>query len=153
MSTHPIAFSAMLFTLAACATGVAPSETATASVETKLEADARRGAPVSRLCFARNISGFSEASKTSVVVREGLDHFQIETFGNCSDLKRAQSLAIDSMSSCLSRGDSIVPIQSAFGVVNSGIAPMRCRVRNIFAWSPEADDTASDETLPETEES
>lgn len=142
MLTHRIAFAAMLLTVTACATATTP-EALEARERAKAEAvfadDPRRGDEVKRLCFASQIDSFGETTKRAVVVREGSDHYLIETFAGCFDLDWAQSLAIESATSCLSKGDRILAFDSAFVRHDDIGHPQSCRVKAIYEWDRDAE--------------
>ncbi|MDJ0920714.1 MAG: DUF6491 family protein [Henriciella sp.] len=122
--------------LVGCATET--SSTDTASVESE-QVDPRRGEEVNRICFASNIDGFSETTRTTVVVREGRDHFLIETFGACDpSLDHAISIAFDTFSGCVTRGDDIIAFDSLSGHSHGGIGPRSCKIKRIYAWDPDA---------------
>jgi hypothetical protein len=144
MLTHRIAFAAMLLTVTACATATTP-EALEARERAKAEAvfadDPRRGDEVKRLCFASQIDSFGETTKRAVVVREGGDHYLIETFAGCFDLDWAQSLAIDSATSCLSKGDRILAFDSAFVRHDDVSHPQSCRVKTIYEWDRDAEES------------
>jgi len=126
-----------LLTGRACAAATTP-EALEARERAKAEAvfadDPRRGDEVKRLCFASQIDSFGETTKRAVVVREGGDHYLIETFGGCFDLDWAQSLAIDSATSCLSKGDRILAFDSAFVRHDDVGRRHSCRVKAIYEW-------------------
>lgn len=144
MLTHRIAFAAMLLTVTACATATTP-EALEARERAKAEAvfadDPRRGDEVKRLCFASQIDSFGETTKRAVVVREGGDHYLIETFAGCFDLDWAQSLAIDSATSCLSKGDRILAFDSAFVRHDDVGHQQSCRVKTIYEWDRDAEES------------
>ena len=157
MLTHRIAFAAMLFTVAACATATTP-EALEAQQQAREEAraaqvfanDPRRGEEVKKVCFASQIDSFGETTDRAVVIREGRDYYLVETFGGCFDLDFAQSLAIDSFSSCLSKGDRIFAFDNVFGRKDHSGFRQSCRVKTIYEWDRDAKE--SDEET-ETEES
>ncbi|MEM9054861.1 MAG: DUF6491 family protein [Pseudomonadota bacterium] len=151
---HRTIFAGMLFVLAACATATTPeqqAERAQAKAAEVFADDPRRGEEVKRLCFASSIDSFGETTKRAVVVREGLDHYLIETFGGCYDLDWAQSLAVKSFSGCLTRGDEILAFDSAFGPDRNDIRRPSCKVRAIYEWEEDADGREEGST-EETEE-
>ncbi len=140
MLTHRIAVAVLLFGLSACATDTSPealAEKEQARADEVFANDVRRGELVDRVCFASNIDSFGETTKRAVVIREGRDRYLIETFGGCFDLDWAQSLAIDSFTSCLSKGDRIFASDSAFGLDKQDLR-QSCRVKAIYAWDPDA---------------
>ena len=148
MLTHRIVFAAMLLTVTACATATSP-EALEAREQAKAEAvfagDPRRGDEVKRLCFASQIDSFGETTKRAVVVREGRDHYLIETFPGCFDLDWAQSLAIDASSSCLSKGDRILAFDNVFARKDDIGHQQSCRVKSIYEWDRDAE-ASDDET-------
>jgi len=130
--------------LAACATE--PSVTDTLGETAFTEDDPRRGEEVRSVCFTRSIDGFGETTRRSVVVRlNARERYLIEVFPGCFDLDDAQSLAVDSFSGCLTRGDEIKPFSSVFGPSRNDIR-QSCRVSKIYRWDPDALDA------PETED-
>jgi hypothetical protein len=130
--------------LAACATE--PSVTDTLGDTAFTEADPRRGEEVRSVCFTRSIDGFGETSRRSVVVRKNAnERYLIEVFPGCFDLDDAQSLAIDSFSGCLTRGDEIKPFTSAFGPSINDFNTT-CRVSKIYRWDRDALDTPEADT-------
>ena len=101
--------------------------------------DPRLGEPVDRICFGRQIDGFGETTDRTIIVRAGVnEHYLIETVGFCSDLDWAQSISLDQFSSCLTRGDAIIPYDSAFGPDRSDPRPQTCRIRAIYEWDEDA---------------
>ena len=109
--------------------------------------DPRLGEQVNRMCFGRSINGFEDATDRTVVLRARVnDHYLVETAGYCPDLDWAQSIGLDQFSSCLTRGDSIIPFDSVFGASRSGhFGASRsghrgfpCRIRAIYEWNPDA---------------
>lgn len=154
MLTHRIAFAAMLLTVTACATATTP-EALEARERAKAEAvfadDPRRGDKVKRLCFASQIDSFGETTKRAVVVREGGDHYLIETFAGCFDLDWAQSLAIDSATSCLSKGDRILAFDSAFVRHDDVGHQQSCRVKTIYEWDRDAEESKEDDEADASE--
>lgn len=145
MQHHHLAVSAILFAVSACATASTP-EAIAAREQAKADAvfadDPRRGAVVDKVCFTRQIDSFGETTKRAVVIREGRDFYLVETFPGCFDLDWAQSLAFDSFSSCLSKGDRLVAFDNAFAQTDRSIGqPQTCRVKAIYEWDKEAEAT------------
>ena len=146
MLSHRLAFAGMLFIVSACATATTPE-----ALEARQEAreqerraevfadDPRRGEEVKRVCFARQIDSFGETTDRAVVIREGRDYYLLETFGGCFDLDWAQSLAIDSASSCLTKGDRIFASDSAFGFRNRSGHAQSCPIKAIYEWDRDAE--------------
>lgn len=161
MLIHRTAAAALFLSLSACATASSPEATAEreqARADEVFANDIRRGEEVDRVCFASNIDSFGETTRRAVVVREGRDRYLIETFGGCFDLDWAQSLAIDSFTSCLSKGDRIFASDSAFGFEKQDLR-QSCRVKAIYAWDPDAaekaaaaDDASEDEAGADSDE-
>ena len=144
MLTHRTAAAVLLLTLSACATANTPeaiAEREQARADEVFANDIRRGEIVDRVCFASNIDSFGETTRRAVVVREGRDRYLIETFGGCFDLDWAQSLAIDSFSSCLTKGDRIFASDSAFGFDKQDLR-QSCRIKAIYEWDPDATEDA-----------
>mmetsp|Transcript_33092 Transcript_33092/g.42646 ORF Transcript_33092/g.42646 Transcript_33092/m.42646 type:complete len:166 (-) Transcript_33092:325-822(-) len=154
--SHRIAFTALLLVASACATELTPEQLEARDQERAAQVfadDPRRGEQVKNLCFASQIDSFGQTTKRAVVVREGRDHFLIETFPGCFDLDYAQGLAIDSFSSCLSKGDRIIAFDSPFGNVGHRGAKQSCLIKAIYEWDEDAGkDEADDETEETTEE-
>lgn len=109
--------------------------------------DPRLGEPVDRICFASSIDGFSENRRNTVVLREGREEFLVEVFGICPDLEYAQTIGIDSSTSCLTRSDAIIVGHSPGG---SGMSPQRCMIREIRKWDPKAEKPAETAAGAET---
>lgn len=156
MIAHRTAFAAMLFMISACATATTPEEQAAIDeriAEQTFADDVRRGELVDRVCFSRQIDGFGLTTARAVVINEGLDDYLVETFPGCFDLDWAQSLAIDSSSSCLRRGDRIFAFDSPFGTDRNGIRNQSCRIKAIYEWNKdaEAEAEAGSDDAPEEE--
>ena len=158
MQHRHLAIFAVLFAVSACATTTSP-EALAAKQQAKADAvfadDPRRGELVDKVCFTRQIDSFGETTKRAVVIREGRDYYLVETFPGCFDLDWAQSLAFDSFSSCLSKGDRLVAFDNAFGHNDRGVGqPQTCRVKAIYEWDRDAEteepaadeDTSGDKT-------
>ena len=107
--------------------------------------DPRLGERVDRICFGRSINGFGETTRDTIVLNVGAnEHYLVETFGSCQDLDWAQSISLDQFSSCVTEADSIIPSTSAFGPDRNGFPPQRCRIKSIYEWDPDAEETADD---------
>lgn len=126
--------------LASCTT--APGEARKSGFDA-YAGDPRLGEETNRICFASNIDGFSMNKRTTVVLHEGRDRFMVEVTGACFDLDNAESIAVDSMTGCVTPGDSII-VARAFG---DTIGPNRCMIREIRKWDPKA--TAAPEAAAE----
>ncbi|NNC36540.1 MAG: hypothetical protein EX271_09985 [Acidimicrobiales bacterium] len=105
--------------------------------------DPRLGEPVSKICFKRNIDGFSNATRDTVVLSAGVnDDYIVEVFGSCTNLRRAQSIAIDSNLSCVSDGDFLIVSESVFPSNDRAFDLERCAIDKIYKWDKRA--TAKD---------
>lgn len=135
--------------LYACATG--PADT---SPPAGFEDDPRLGQRVDQICFGRSINSFGETTRRTIVLEARVrDYYLVETYGTCQDLDWAQSVSLDQFSSCLSRGDAIVPYDSVFGPRETDFRSQRCQIKAIYEWDPdaaEAEGDAADEPAPDT---
>lgn len=140
-----VAFAGCLLA-AGCAT---TEDTASNDPLAEFAEDPRLGEEAGRICFTGQIDSFSMASDRSVVVEAGVrDYYLVTLVTRCQDLDFAQSLAFDSMGSCLSRGDAIYAFDSAFGPDRTDFPAQRCIISNIYKWNPDA----AEETEAEAEE-
>ena len=159
MLSHRIALAATFLIVSACATELTPEQLEAREKEKAEQVfanDPRRGEEVRRLCFASQIDGFGETTERAVVVSEGLDHYLIETFPGCFDLDWAQGLAIDSTSSCLTKGDRLFAFDTPFGNHPGSGFRQSCRVKAIYEWDRDAgkdDDVETDDSDAPAEES
>lgn len=134
--------------IATCAIG--PVAMADDHVPEGFEDDPRLGEEVRRMCFSRNVSGFGETTRRTIVLRARVnEYYLVETFGFCRDLDWAQSIALDSFGPCLTRGDTIHTSDSVFASDRRHGLANQCRVRAIYDWDPDAQ--SEDESDPETE--
>ncbi len=149
MSLHRLIFVAMSLSLAACTIPAGTDQAANVASE---EPDPRRGEEVRQICFGSSISGFQNATKTSVVLSRGSKDYLVTTRQRCHDLEYADSLALRSFSGCLSRGDKLIGFDSPFGRNNTAPSSIACYVDKIYVWDEDAgeDDMASDEPTEET---
>ncbi|MAP93997.1 MAG: hypothetical protein CMK07_03505 [Ponticaulis sp.] len=137
----PIVYGGLVFLLSACATaangGMAEREQTRGIAQ--FAEDPRLGEEVSRMCFTSSIDSFSTTTRDTVVLEVSPSrHYIVET-SSCSNLDSAQSLAIDGMSSCATRGDALIVSDSAFGLKNSsGLGPDRCLIKRIHEWNEDA---------------
>ena len=154
--SHRIALTALLLVVSACATELTPEQLEAREQEKADQVfanDPRRGEQVRNLCFASQIDSFGQTTKRAVVVREGRDHFLIETFPGCFDLDFAQGLGIDSFGGCLSKGDRILAFDSPFGNSGHGGVQQSCLVKAIYEWDEDAgEDDGNVEEESESEE-
>jgi len=137
LSTASIASLIIIGGLAACATSADDGKPKGIAA---FKGDPRLGEEVSKICFNRSIDGFSENTDDTVVLTKGVnkDHI-VEVSGICQDLKFAKSIAIDSRSSCITRGDYLLVSSSAFSLDDgTGIGPDRCYIDKIYKWDKKA---------------
>ncbi len=100
-------------------------------------ADPRLGQEVDRICFARNIEGFTTTSRDTLVIRTSPNtQFLVEVSGTCPSLLRAQTVAVDSTLSCVTPGDFLIVSESPVSLRNRGVVPDRCAINRIFTWDP-----------------
>jgi hypothetical protein len=148
---HKTAFAVMVFTLAACATATTPEERAEAEKVALFEDDPRRGAEVDKVCFSRTIDGFTNTTNRAVVISEGTKEYLVTTRSRCTDLDDAMSLAVDSFSSCLTRGDRLIGKDSVFGYNTAGTPSFPCHVDKIYEWDRKAKDESSESEADSSE--
>lgn len=116
--------------------------------------DPRLGAPVDRICFASTIDGFGETTRDTVIVREGRDHYLIETFAACTPLDDAMQIGFDGTGGCLSKGDRLIVSSSFFPVrENHPFETQKCLVKAIYKWDKDATDEPATESSGDSEES
>ncbi len=139
--------SCVAFTACATATDANPKERGIAAFKD----DARLGEPVEKICFNRSIDGFSNAMRDTVVLSAGVSkNYIVEVSGICPNLDHAQSIAIDSTLSCVSRGDYLIVSDSAFSLQdNTGFGPDRCLIDSIYTWDKRAKNTDEETASPE----
>ncbi len=102
--------------------------------------DPRRGEKVDRICFNRSIDSFSNASKNSVVLQTSPNRQYLVETGSCFQLDRAQRIALDSTTSCLTRGDRLIVSENFFsGSDRAGIDVDRCYVKAMYIWNKNAE--------------
>lgn len=139
MRTEYVVIAGLAVFLSACSSSLTPEQQAQNLSESLYADDHRRGEEVSRLCFASNIDGFSQATNRAVVVREGAKDYLITTSHRCTDLDHALSLQVNSHSSCLRRGDKLIGRDNVFGHDGLGSQPFPCFVGKIYEWNAEAE--------------
>lgn len=124
---------------AACATSEPPIKGAAAFAD-----DPRLGKQVDEICFNRSIDGFKHNTKDTVVLTKSVsDEYLVEVRGHCRDLKYAQSIGLDSYSTCLRDQDYIIVSTSAFSLSDgTGLGPDRCYIDAIYEWDDDADKDA-----------
>ena len=131
-----------MFGTMACASA-SPDGNNTSGIDA-LKDDVRLGAKVEKICFNRNIDGFSNATKDTVVLSSGVkDDYVVEVRGVCQNLSFAQSIGIDSSLSCVRRGDYLIVSDSAFGH-GGGLGPDRCFIDKIYKWDKTATSAKTD---------
>ena len=135
---------------AACAT--TPSDKPKGAA--KFAEDPRLGEKVDRICFNRTIDGFSHTDRDTIVVSTGPNKdYLLEVRGICTNLRHAQSIAIDSPLSCVTRLDAIFVSTSAFSLNDNLGGPQRCIINEIYAWDEDADKDEEKEDESDPEES
>ena len=142
--TLRIGLIALAFSLAGCA-HQAGSENAQPDPPS-----GQRGEEVRNLCFTRFLSGFDVEGDDRVIVRKGRREYELQMIGTCPELRFAQHLGIDSMGSCLSRGDRILAYP--FGVSRQDWRPPSCIIGSIHEWLPvdaENPSAAADSPTPQ----
>lgn len=116
----------------------------------KFAEDARLGEKVDKICFKREIDGFTHTDRDTVVVSAGInENYLLEVRGPCTNLRHALSIAIDAPLSCVSRFDAIVVSTSAFTLNDPHGGPQRCTINEIYAWNEDAEhetDITTEET-------
>jgi len=127
--------------LSACAS--APSEPQARGVA-KYAEDPRLGEETNKICFASGIDGFSMNDRDTVLLHDGRKRYMVEVTGTCLDLDNAESIVLDSTTSCLTPGDSIV-IAQTFG---ESFGSRRCMIRDIYFWNPKAEAAEAAEENP-----
>jgi acetate kinase len=142
MKTHLILISILsAATLAACST-----TTETAQDAAELMDDPRLGEKVSSVCFARNIDGFRMNNRDSVVLTKGIgDDYLVTVMGVCSNLDFAQTVGIDTTTSCITQGDELI-ISNTIGAATGPFDVQRCLIRDIYKWDEDAGEAT--ETKP-----
>jgi len=104
------------------------------------EKDVRLGPAVDKICFKRNIDGFRNATKDTVVLDAGVrDEYIVEVHGSCFNLRNAQAIQLDSNLSCLSKFDNLIVYDSAFGTRTSPNSVERCSIKSIYKWDEKAE--------------
>ncbi len=148
MPMHRYIFAALPVLLMSCTTPSATEMAASAEAE---KPDPRRGEELKRICFSGTISGFQNATKSSVVVSKGSKDYLITTRQSCYDLEYANSLALRSYSGCLTRGDKLIGFDSPFGNNNSGPPSIACYIDKMYEWDKDAggDEAGADEPAAE----
>ncbi|MEZ5954577.1 MAG: DUF6491 family protein [Hyphomonas sp.] len=143
--------------LAGCtSTAAAGDKPSNARGVEKFADDPRLGEEVKQLCFASAIDSFGNTTRDTLTVREGGDHYLITVFPGCTNLDVAQSVALESRTSCLSAGDHIVVSDSMMPSVHDRQDPFafqRCTVNGIYKWDPKAEKAPAGEETPADEES
>ena len=115
--------------------------------------DVRLGEEVNKICFNRNIDGFSNNTRDTVVLSAGPSKdYIVEVRGICPNLRYAQSIGIDTSQSCVTRGDYLVVSESAFpSGTSSAMSPDRCLIDKIYKWDKRAKETKDVDTETNTE--
>jgi len=151
--TIPMIYGGMVFLLSACATAAngGAGDRAEAKGVEQFAGDPRLGEEVSRMCFASSVDSFNSPTDDTVILEVSPSRsFLVET-GACFNLDHAQSIALDTTSSCVTRGDNLIVSDSAFGISrSSGIGPDRCFIKSIHAWNADANTDADESEAAES---
>lgn len=104
------------------------------------EGDPRLGEKVEQACFVRQLEGFTDNTRDTVVLSFGANKDYLVTINNiCQSLRHARSIAPLRSMSCLREGSELLVSESAFGLgPNNGIGDDRCRVDSIYRWNADA---------------
>lgn len=114
--------------------------------------DARLGEEVNKICFNRNIDGFTNATRNTVVLSAGPSKDYIVEVNMCPSLRYAQSVAIDSTLSCVHKTDSLLVSESAFSLNDqTGFGPDRCYIKKMHKWNKRAEKDTKQDKNTETE--
>ncbi len=116
---------------AACqATPEQQAARATADPETQALIAARQGAEVDRLCFTNTINGWSELSRSAILLEQGVNEwYKVDLTGTCQPEWAFNAIGIVSRpagSSCLSKGDRLI--------TDDDTIPGVCYVDRIYEW-------------------
>ena len=135
-----LAPAALIALTAACATPTEAESRQRGVVQ--FDGDPRLGEEVRRVCFASSIDSFSNPTRETVIIDlSPTRSYLVETFGSCFDLDNAQSIGLAARTGCLSKGDTLIASDSAFGLRNSsGFGPSRCVVKALYDWDPKANE-------------
>ncbi len=127
----------IFLTLAATAVALAGCQSAGNQTQTRqelaAEIAAKQGPEVSEICFIRNIDGWRELGRKSLLLGRGVnDWFQVELTGTCDPQFAFDAITLESRpaTSCLGRGDKINTPDSAV----SG----SCFISRIYEWNEDA---------------
>jgi len=106
------------------------------------DGDPRLGAQVDKICFSRSIDGFTDAKRDTIVLhRSHNDRYIVEVNGICPSLRHAQTVGLDSYSSCVRENDYLIVSESAFTLNDSmSHGPDRCLIDKIYRWDEKAKD-------------
>lgn len=142
---------AAVLTLGACATSTEDEPRLRGVAQ--FEGDPRLGEEVRQVCFASSIDSFSSPTRDTVVVEKSpTKSYLVEVFGACFNLDQAQTIALAAKTGCLSKGDSLIVSDSAFGLRDSsGLGPSRCTVKAIYDWDEKAAKKAEEMQAEEAE--
>lgn len=121
--------------LSACVTGPRVDKAVAA-----FDSDPRLGERVESACFTRQIDGFSQNTRDTVVLSFGVNDDYLVTINNiCPSLRNARSIAPIRTTSCLREGSELIVSESSFSLGrNNGISNNRCRIDNIYRWNEDA---------------
>ena len=141
--TASIAGALILGGISACATSADANKPRGIAA---FKGDPALGEEVDRICFNRSIRGFGDTTNRTVVLTRGVrEQYIVEVSGACRDLKFAQSVGIDSRSSCITRGDYLLVSGSAFSLDDgTGMGPNRCLIQKMHKWDSKAEAADTD---------
>lgn len=143
----PMIYGGMVFLLSACATVANGGEDGAPTVRgvERYVDDPRLGERTDRMCFTSNIDSFSNNEDNTVVVRATASRHYLVEVGSCFNLDRAQSIGIDSRTSCATRGDRLIVSDSVFPTRgDTGLDTDTCLITGIYEWDPDAEDAAEE---------
>jgi len=121
--------------------------------EESVEIDPRRGDEVDRICFSSGIRGFGKATKNTVIVNKSASkQYQLEVFQGCQNLRHAESLAFDTTSSCVTRGDKILAFSSFTGPSRNDFPSFPCSITKMYEWNKDAGKEEASKDAPELED-
>lgn len=108
----------------------------------QFEGDARLGEQVNKICFERQIDGFYDNTRDTVVLSSGVSRdYVVSVTGACPSLRFAQAIALDNRGAgCVSRGDVLIVSENAFSLNDqTGLGPDRCLINEIYEWDRDAE--------------
>lgn len=103
------------------------------------EGDPRLGESVSSACYGREIDGFRETRRNSVII-EGIGRREyLLTTRACFDLDSAFALGVSSRGGCLGRGDRLFVSDTGVPLAFGGASDLEsCTITGIYDWNEDA---------------